>query len=62
MGQLPLKDLYIGKTDGYNEFLEYGQSVCKELFFEYPNFDLQKYLMVRFIIFAVIKVQAKPCC
>lgn len=44
MGQLPLKDLYIGKTDGYNEFLEYGQSVCKELFFEYPNFDLQKIL------------------
>ena len=44
MGQLPLKDLYIGKTDGYNEFLEYGQSVCKELFFEYPNFDLKKIL------------------
>lgn len=23
MGRLKLKDLYIGKTDGYNEFLEY---------------------------------------
>ena len=44
VGQLPLKNLYIGKTDGYNEFLEYGQSVCKELFFEYPNFDIQKIL------------------
>lgn len=44
MGQLPLKDLYIGKTDGYNEFLEYGQSICKELFFEYPYFDIQEIL------------------
>lgn len=62
MGQLPLKDLYIGKTDGYNEFLEYGQSVCKELFLSILILTFKKYLMVRFIIFAVIKVQAKPCC
>lgn len=44
MGQIRLKDLYIGKTDGYNEFLEYGADICKELFFEYPNFDAQKIL------------------
>ena len=37
MGQLKLKDLYIGKTDGYNEFLEYGSDVCRNLFFEYPK-------------------------
>ena len=40
MGQLKLKDLYIGKTDGYNEFLEYGSDVCRNLFFEYPNLDM----------------------
>ena len=40
MGQLKLKDLYIGKTDGYNEFLEYGSDVCRNLFFEYPNLDI----------------------
>lgn len=44
MGQLKLKDLYIGKTDGYNEFLEYGSSICRHLFFEYPNIDIQKIL------------------
>ena len=41
MGQLKLKDLYIGKTDGYNEFLDYGSDVCRNLFFEYPNLDIQ---------------------
>ena len=44
MGQLKLKDLYIGKTDGYNEFLAYGSSICRHLFFEYPNIDIQKIL------------------
>ena len=44
MGQLKLKDLYIGKTDGYNEFLEYGSDVCRNLFFEYPNLDISKLL------------------
>ena len=43
-GQLKLKDLYIGKTDGYNEFLEYGSDVCRNLFFEYPNLDISKLL------------------
>lgn len=44
MGQLQLKDLYIGKTDGYNEFLEYGSDVCRNIFFEYPNLDKCKLL------------------
>lgn len=44
MGRIKLKDLYVGKIDGYNEFLEYGQEVCKSLFFEYPSFDLEKIL------------------
>ena len=44
MGNIKLKDLYVGKIDGYNEFLEYGQEVCRNLFFEYPNFDLEKIL------------------
>jgi len=44
MGNLKLKDLYVGKIDGYNEFLEYGQDVCRGLFFEYPNFDLKRIL------------------
>lgn len=44
MGKLKLKDLYVGKIDGYNEFLEYGDSVCKDLFFEYPGFDIEKFM------------------
>lgn len=44
MGQLNLKDLYIGKTDGYNEFLEYGSDICRNLFFEFPNLDISKFL------------------
>ena len=44
MGQIELKNLYIGKIDGYNEFLEYGQGVCRELFFEYPYLDIEKIL------------------
>ncbi len=44
MGQLKLKDIYIGKTDGYNEFLEYGSECFKELFFEFPNINLDKLL------------------
>ena len=44
MGQLKLKDLYIGKTDGYNEFLEYGSDVFRNLFFVYPNLDICKLL------------------
>ncbi len=44
MGKIKLKDLYVGKIDGYNEFLTYGNSVCKDLFFEYPGFDLKKFV------------------
>lgn len=44
MGTLELKDIYFGKIDGYNEFLEYGQDTCKGLFFEFPNVDISKLL------------------
>ena len=44
MGKLQLKDLYIGKVDGYNEYLEYGEDICNNLFFEYPNLDIKKLL------------------
>lgn len=42
MGQLKFKDLYLGKIDAYNEFLEFGPEVCSEIFFEYPNLDFGK--------------------
>lgn len=42
MGQLKFKDLYLGKIDAYNEFLEFGPEVCSEIFFEYPNLDFDK--------------------
>ena len=51
MGQLKLKDLYIGKTDGYNEFLEYGSDVCRNLFFEYPNLDILSFRWLSIIRF-----------
>lgn len=44
MGNLKFKDVYLGKIDAYNEYLEYGQDVFKNIFFEYPNFDLAKVL------------------
>lgn len=44
MQQLMIKDMYLGKIDGYNEFLEYGQSTCKELFFEFPTVSIDKIL------------------
>lgn len=42
MGRLKFKDLYLGKIDAYNEFLEFGSEVCSNVFFEYPNLDLHK--------------------
>lgn len=42
MGRLKFKDLYLGKIDAYNEFLEFGSDVCSDVFFEYPNLDLNK--------------------
>ena len=39
MRKLQIKDIYFGKIDGYNEFLEYGQDTCKGLFYEFPNID-----------------------
>ena len=40
MESLKLKDLYLGKIDAYNEFVALGKETCKELFFEFPNIDL----------------------
>lgn len=47
MGRLKLSDLYIGKTDGYNEFLEYGQDKCKDLFFQLSCLDVNDFLLGR---------------
>ncbi len=44
MEKLQINDIYFGKIDGYNEFLEYGQNTCKELFFEFPNINITKLL------------------
>lgn len=44
MASLKIKDMYLGKIDGYNEFLEYGQDTCKGLFFEFPNVPIDKIL------------------
>lgn len=44
MSNIKIKDMYLGKIDGYNEFLEYGQDNCKELFFEFPNISITKLL------------------
>lgn len=44
MANIKIKDMYLGKIDGYNEFLEYGQDTCKELFFEFPNISISKLL------------------
>ncbi len=44
MERLKISDMYMGKIDGYNEFLEYGEDACKGLFFEFPNIQLPKLL------------------
>ena len=44
MSELKISDMYLGKIDGYNEFLEYGQDTCKDLFFEFPNVSISKLL------------------
>ena len=44
MRKLQIKDIYFGKIDGYNEFLEYGQDTCKGLFYEFPNIDISRLL------------------
>ncbi len=44
MRRLQIKDIYFGKIDGYNEFLEYGQDTCKGLFYEFPNIDISRLL------------------
>lgn len=40
MENLKLKDLYLGKTDAHNEFVALGKDICKDLFFEFPNIDI----------------------
>ena len=44
MNKMKISDMYLGKIDGYNEFLEYGQDTCKGLFFEFPNISIPKLL------------------
>ena len=44
MGNLKFNELYFGKIDAYNEFLDYGKDVFKNIFFEYPNFNIEKVL------------------
>lgn len=44
MDNVKIADMYLGKIDGYNEFLEYGQATCKDLFFEFPNVSIPKIL------------------
>lgn len=44
MEKMRISDMYLGKIDGYNEFLEYGQDTCKGLFFEFPNISIPKLL------------------
>ncbi len=44
MYRLTLKELYLGKIDAYNEYLEYGAEIFQNTFFEYPNFDLESVL------------------
>ncbi len=42
MGQLRVDEWYLGKIDGYNEFLEYGPDICTGLFYEFPNVNMEK--------------------
>lgn len=44
MDKLKISEIYFGKIDGYNEFLEYGEDACMELFFEFPNIQISKLL------------------
>lgn len=44
MQKFQIKDIYFGKIDGYNEFLEYGQDTCKGLFYEFPNINISRLL------------------
>ena len=60
MASLMIKDMYLGKIDGYNEFLEYGQDTCKGLFFEFPNVPIDK-ILDGTIIYSEIKVLEKQC-
>ena len=41
---MKINDMYFGKTDAYNEFLEYGADSFKEIFFDVYNIDVNKML------------------
>lgn len=41
---MKIKDMYFGKTDAYNEFLEYGSDSCKEIYFDISSIDINKIL------------------
>lgn len=44
MDKIQIKDIILGKTDAYNEFLSFGKDICKHLFFEFPNTDINSLL------------------
>ena len=44
MGSLQIKDLFLGKIDAYNEFVEFGNEACKNYFFEFPNIEINSLL------------------
>ena len=41
MEKLQFKDLFLGKIDANNEFLVFGKETCKDLYFEFPNINIQ---------------------
>ena len=61
MQNLQIKDIYFGKIDGYNEFLEYGQDTCKGLFMSFLILIYHAYLMAQHIISLETKALVKPC-
>lgn len=62
MRKLQIKDIYFGKIDAYNEFLEYGQDTCKGLFYEFPNIDISRLLDgSTYYIYSETKALVKPC-
>ena len=45
MKRLKLNQIYFGKIDGYNEFLEYGVQKCQEIFFEFPDISVNSFII-----------------
>jgi len=44
MKRLKLNEMLFGKTDAYSEYNDYGHEVFRDLFYPYPNFNLEKIL------------------